>query len=81
MKKIAIHPGEIMSKNDGQIHKIGARQLAELYGVDLRDCIVWEQDRPESYLGRNPDDYYHLYPRYYGDYKEIAADLREKMIV
>lgn len=42
MKKIkyVLHPGYIRSRSDGDIHYIGAGQLANLYGVPLSECII-----------------------------------------
>lgn len=39
-KRYLVRPGRVMSKNDGDIHYIGARQLMHLHGVDPRECIV-----------------------------------------
>ena len=64
----ALCPGYITSKNDGDLHYISAMQLAELYGVNIRKCIVVDFDRPETYMGRDLSKYIKLRPKYYGNY-------------
>ena len=64
MKKwLAIHPGKI-TYDDGDEHYISAPRLMELYRVNPDECIVWDRERPETYLGRRWKDYEHLYPAY-----------------
>lgn len=58
-------PGEVMSKNDGQVHFVSARRLADLYGVDYRKCKVSRPNEP-GYRDQ-PGDIF-LHPRYDGDY-------------
>ncbi len=67
-KKYALHPGVIISKSDGEEHYIPASRLAQLYEVDGHDCIVWDSQRPETFLGRKEENYIHLYPRTDGKY-------------
>lgn len=38
--KYVLHPGPVRSRTDGQVHHINERQLAFLYGVDMRECVV-----------------------------------------
>jgi hypothetical protein len=57
-------PGYVRSKNDGQIHYVGAKKLADLYRVNFRDCRVLREDR----LSTVPPDGIYLHPRYDGDY-------------
>jgi hypothetical protein len=64
----AIHPGYVTSKNDGDLHYISTAQLVRLYRLRTSEYIVWDDKRPETYLGRNREDYVHLYPRYDGNY-------------
>lgn len=35
-------PGMVISRNDGQQHYIGAMALARLYGVDPKECEIFE---------------------------------------
>lgn len=85
MQRIFLHPGEVKSKNDGDIHFISAQQLARLYGVNYKECHVIYQDRPETSRGvvARHDDV-HLFPRYDGNYKKHNDDLtgpqRERLI-
>lgn len=74
MKKFyAICPGKIMSRYDKQVHYISAGQLARLYGVDIRKCVVIDRSRPESFLGRDLSKYTMLSPRYNGNYNKIIT--------
>lgn len=69
-KKYAIHPGWIKSKTDSDIHYIFASVLAQLYHLKPYEYIIWDSERPETYLGRCFKDYIHLYPRYDGNYEQ-----------
>ena len=40
--KYQLCPGVVVSATDGQEHYIGAMTLARLYGVDLRECVIYE---------------------------------------
>jgi len=64
MKRYILHPGFVRSRTDGGIHYIGAVELAQLYGLALRDCVVkidWRNG--EGRFGE-----VHLYPRIDGNY-------------
>ena len=69
MKRFVLHPGEVVSRSDGDVHFISAPMLETLYGVDRRECIVAKKgmDAPhhERYYG---PDMIHLYPRDDGRY-------------
>ena len=67
MEKYAIHPGNIESKHDGDIHWIGYGQLIKLYGVDPKECFCWGNQDLFSH-GRL-EKYVHLYPDFDGKYK------------
>lgn len=69
-KLIALHPGYVESKVDGDRHFISAPQLAGLYNVSLNKCVVWDYKRPETFLGRDAKDYYHASPLYSGNYPD-----------
>lgn len=65
-KKYILHPGFIKSKYDGEIHYISCGQLALLYRIDIKECIL---DMGENSLrGLNLENYIHLYPKYNGEY-------------
>ena len=61
--KIFLHPGYIRSKNDGETHYISARQLAKLYNVNFKECIISSNNEIVS-----TKDQLHLFPLYHGDY-------------
>ena len=72
-KKFAIYRGDMESRSDGQLHHIGARQLAMLYGVPLELCLVVRYDdfrRPDrrEFIARAAA-LIGLSPRYDGDYR------------
>ena len=57
-KEYAIHPGYIISINDGDRHYISFNRLIWLYKVDPKNCILWREG-----IGLKKDDYIHLYPQ------------------
>lgn len=67
MKKYAVHPGYVYSR-DGDYHYISIQTLMELYQVDPQDCIIWDDARRETFLGRHIENYIHLYPSDSGNY-------------
>jgi hypothetical protein len=61
-QRYVLHPGPVTCAKNGQMHFIGASTLARLYGVEMRDCIVFDPDphnRTEDY-----SDCIHLHPQY-----------------
>ena len=84
-----ICPGEVISKTDGRRHYIGPMQLMKLYGVDPRECEIYE---PAPWW---PTSYYRmaeerqrglprLGPRYDGNYElrnsDVSHQVTEKMV-
>jgi hypothetical protein len=67
MIKYVLHPQWITSKNDGQRHFIGPKQLASLYRIPIAECIVAGDFSSEK------ENLIHLYPSYEGDY-DIQAN-------
>lgn len=67
-RKYVLCPGYVRSQFDSDEHYINKRQLADLYGVKLEDCML-ETDR-----GRTDDSAIYLRPRYKGDYLEWLRD-------
>lgn len=71
--KYLLCPGYVISQTDGELHFVGERQLAELYGVPMSQCVV----RPERAFGRfgwrPPAGAIELRPRYDGNYT-LPAD-------
>ena len=72
-KKIAVHPGYIMSCNDNDKHYISFKTLCNLYGIDERIAVCWDEKRPETYQGKRYQDYYHIYPRIFGIYSKFKS--------
>lgn len=66
MIKYVIHPGEIISKNDGEVHFIDYGQLIRLWAVNPKECM-----RARGTIGGikpYPKDAIHLCPDYHGNY-------------
>lgn len=61
-----LHPGEIRSRTDGQVHFIGFMQLVELYGLAPQMCI---DASCATGFCREIDTEVNLYPRYDGKYR------------
>ena len=77
--KYAVYPGPVKSKNDGQVHFIGAAQLMALYKVQPQECLVIHplprNPRPEDVSeNRRKEDFVTdhklipLFPRFDGNY-------------
>lgn len=75
-KILALVPGHVISKNDGQRHYISASRLAELYGIPPGQYIVWDRENPYTYRGRDKSKYHFLFPRADGKY-ELPAEIQE----
>jgi hypothetical protein len=67
--RYVVHPGMVMSRNDGDWHFISADKLMRLYKVDPRICGIEDEARPETMVGHDWFDRIHLYPRRDGDYR------------
>lgn len=63
-RKYAVHQGTVRSRNDGEYHTITFNELVRLYRIDRRDAIDWLRHG----VGKNPDDFIHLYPDSSGRY-------------
>jgi hypothetical protein len=61
-----LHPDNVRSVNDDQIHFISAAQLANLYGLKFNECAVF--DPSLEYADTDVYKFIHLYPKYNGDY-------------
>lgn len=76
-------PGEVTSGVDGDVHFIGASDLAALYGVSMRNCYVRPTGLdPASRMSRaslmarvDRGELIALHPRYDGDYTLPRGDL------
>ena len=74
--RFAVHPEEVSSKSDRQRHYVGVLALVRLYGLRAGEYVVWDDQRPDTHLGRRWNDYLHLYPLYEGNYAEHIAAIR-----
>jgi len=63
-------PGEVISKYDGETHKISAHDLMNLYGVKSKHCVL-ESDI--SLSADKKDILFPLKPRSDGNYRHIDA--------
>lgn len=70
MKRYLLCPGWITSQNDGDRHYIGARKLAQLYGVSIHECIT---ARIETGMDANYTGLIQLHPRSDGNYDRPKA--------
>lgn len=69
-KKYALHPGSVYSRNDGEIHRVASGQLAQLYRVPLRECVVIDINSPDyDSKMKQHKDLFHLYPDESGKYQ------------
>ena len=73
-KLFALHPGYIYSRKDGDRHFIGMRKLVDLYQLRHDEVVEWDSENPYTFLGKNWDDYIHLFPREDGKY-ELPEEL------
>ena len=79
---IVLVEGTIKSVSDGQEHYITALDLARLYGVSYRKCIILRPEREWERERRRIDNAIYLYPQKYSKtYVEIASELRRRKII
>jgi hypothetical protein len=65
MVKYLVIPGNVRSRNDGDIHYISARQLMQLYGVNPDECVIYDN----RFGGRQySDELIPLRPMFNGNY-------------
>lgn len=62
LPRFALHPGEVRSPHDGDLHWVSAQRLAELYGLKPAEWRAWGP-------GLQWEDYIHLWPRADGHYE------------
>ncbi len=66
VKKYLLISGDVISKKDGQRHRVSARRLVDLYRLPIHECILQEPE--ERIVGVNHTGLITLYPRQEGDY-------------
>lgn len=72
-------PGPVRSRADGDLHYVGAAQLAALYRVHLADCVTLPAAEPGAQGGgrarlgliarADRGEFVALWPRHDGDYR------------
>lgn len=67
MKKYVIHPGTVISKNDGQNHFITYRDLIYLYKLNPEECIDSRTQNPMTWES-SEITLQHLFPKENGNY-------------
>jgi hypothetical protein len=83
--RYVLHPGRVVSKNDGGVHMITAEKLAQCYQIPITECIVvredaaFEEQRMASEKMTRYPNLIHLHPREEGDYREYLAGRREQL--
>lgn len=70
MKKYVIHGDHVISRYDGQHHFVSASKLINLYRVDPRECIIYEEGCLRGYTPEFIDTLIHLYPDHQGVYEK-----------
>jgi hypothetical protein len=70
-RRFVLHPGWVVSRNDGQRHYIDGRALRRLYQVPEGECVVTAGKWPG--IGERPGDV-HLYPDVRGVYRPVEAE-------
>jgi hypothetical protein len=76
MARIFLHPGYVISKNDGQRHFVNAQRLADLYNVYKPRCIVVLPESEKDWQDLPGD--IHLHPRYNGNYQSFRKEQEQE---
>ena len=64
-----VHPGSVLSKNDGDRQWVTGKQLIRLYRLNPATAVIVTE---HTLLGRVEPDDRHFYVRYDGDYENGA---------
>ena len=73
--KYMLHPGEIISENDGEKHFIHAAKLIQLYDLRRGEYIVFNALQAESI---DWNAFCHLYPQtHFERYTELSARIAD----
>ncbi len=73
MIKYVVRPTRIISVNDGQTHYVGSQALIRLYGVNPRECIIYDERLPDESARRLYANLIWLQVRYRGNYPNLGA--------
>nr|DAN05383.1 MAG TPA: hypothetical protein [Caudoviricetes sp.] len=68
MIKYIVYGMPIISNNDGQRLYIGAYNVAKLYKISPRECILIDHNDKIKLKGLDTNKYIELYPVYDGNY-------------
>ncbi|HXO86916.1 MAG TPA: hypothetical protein VN803_15445 [Gemmatimonadales bacterium] len=72
-----VHPGRVISRNDGDKHYVGVAQLVELYGLRRGEYIV---DHGDGVRGADTTKLNHLFPMSGPDYRPVTDRERESVV-
>lgn len=67
-RRVVLHPGSVVSRNDKQVHHINALQLCRLYRLDISAKNVMVHSPNRHYLATD----LHLFPRSDGNYTDYS---------
>jgi hypothetical protein len=60
-QRYVLYPGLVADDDGPHFQFVGASALARLYGVDMRDCVVFDPAQPDA---DSYGDCIHLYPQH-----------------
>lgn len=66
--KYLIIGGSVRSKNDLELHYVNPMELVSLYGVDKKECILFNGDDDYKLRAYRKEDFIVLMPREDGNY-------------
>lgn len=73
MLRYVLHPGNVRSLHDKDVHFLSEQDLMELHGVDPKDCVLYDLRNPFEAAGfKNQEGDIHLFPRPDGKYKNYG---------
>jgi hypothetical protein len=67
-RRYCVQPGPVISKSDGDMHRIGVGALIRLYGLQKGQYMIHRDMDPRACDGLE-----HLGPRYDGEYPNLGA--------
>lgn len=79
-KLYVILAGDVISKSDGQLHRVSATQLVRLYNLDPDECILLESEQAwQRWIrGNDHSQWTILSTLYHGNYREVHRQLMAK---
>jgi len=76
----AIHPGNVVGSDTGDVRHIGIKELADLYGLKPDEYMVWDEVLNINMI--NPltgDRLIHLYPKEDGSYFKVPRKADDQL--